>query len=86
MNQTDSKLNGIEGKLQILLGMVEMMSSHPDEANHKINVEELVSLPLKTIDEMKKLQVDLQDENFFNSMVHSSKMQYLRLYLPKDFM
>lgn len=65
-NKIESKLDRIDGRLQIF---EEKIDKGITEKNDYLKVEELVSLPLQTVDDMAKLESDLQDDNFFNNMV-----------------
>lgn len=66
-NKIDSKLDRIDGRLIILEEMLH--SGINDKKDEYFDIEEFVSLPLKTIDDMTKLEFDLQDADFFNKMV-----------------
>jgi len=67
-NKIDSKLERIDGRLIIL---EERLQSSNDIKNEYVDLDDFISLPLTTIDDVKNLEFQLQDVNFFNKTVRS---------------
>jgi len=65
-NKIDSKLERIDGRLIVL---EEKLQSINDTKNEFVDLEDFLSLPLKTIDDVTNLEFQLQDANFFNKTV-----------------
>lgn len=65
-NKIDSKLERIDGRLIVL---EERLQSINDTKNEFVDLEDFLSLPLKTIDDVTNLEFQLQDANFFNKTV-----------------
>ncbi|XP_011863441.1 PREDICTED: troponin I-like [Vollenhovia emeryi] len=66
-NKIDSKLDRIDGRSIIIEEKIQSGSN--DIRNEHFDVEDFVNLPLKTIDDMANLELELQDANFFNKTV-----------------
>lgn len=66
-NQIKSKLERIDGRLQILEEGMENNITEQKIAD--LNVYDFVDLPLQTIEDVRKLDLDLKNERFYNSMV-----------------
>lgn len=67
-NKIEFKLDRIDGRMQIV---EEKIDKGTTEKNDYIQIDDLVSLPLQTVDDVTKLELDLQDANFLNNMVIS---------------
>ncbi|KYN12112.1 hypothetical protein ALC57_15726 [Trachymyrmex cornetzi] len=65
-NQIKSKLDRIDGRLQIL---EEIENNNTEKKIVDLDVYDFVDLPLQTIEDVRKLDLDLKNERFYNSMV-----------------
>ncbi|XP_039306313.1 uncharacterized protein LOC113004659 isoform X3 [Solenopsis invicta] len=65
-NKMDAKLDRIDGKLNSL---EEKLENSLKNKKHDIDITEIVSFPLKTKEDLDKLELDLQEADFFKNMI-----------------
>lgn len=77
-NKIDAKLDRIDGRLSSLEDKLKNGINY--ETKEHLDIEEFVSFPLETKEAVEKLELDLQDADFFKDMVRYS-IFYCNIYL-----
>jgi len=71
LNRIDARLDHIDDRVKNIEEKLESGISHKN--NEYFDISEIASFPLKTKEDLEKLEVDLQDADFFKNMVRCNR-------------